>query len=99
MDLVYEEVVSVMNAMERLEERRWVEGPKGEFLVALEINDEWSVSKVVEHHPSLKSKQLVASYQTREQAMAHAKRLSGRNDREFPTPDRRGLVAHTKDML
>ena len=98
-----------MGAKERLALREPVEGPNGSFMVDFE-NREYSIKRIVDISFSFRGKastlqqlDYVESHPTVEQAKEAARNLAGLQPVPEPVPepvpDRRGAIAHTKEMM
>ena len=80
--------------------KKWVEGPEGTFIIELEDDDRWSVKKIF-GDGSLQGSQYMLDGAGRtfgwdncSDAVYAAKQHAGL----IPVPDRRGLVAHSRNL-
>ena len=92
-----------MDVKERIALREPVEGPNGSFMVDCEKDGEVTIQRIVEvasgsAGSSLKKLDYVESHPTVEQAQEAARNLAGLPPL-YPSPDRRGAIAHTKECM
>ncbi len=82
-----------------------IHGPKGLYSIELQDGGQWSVKLYPEDVPALKVSKFVLDeagnigWQTRDEAVKVAYIHAGINQHcIFPPPDRRGLVAHSRNL-